>query len=123
MTRSEVLTRLAQQVVYLQGQFANTTAVVLPNFEEVRKFSKSLYDMLDELPDWLEVATQYRTYKKCEWVSSKILFVHNPTHLKGYSIDCLYRSKRAITQAGNQDLEYFNFLAAITQKQVIDFDD
>lgn len=123
MTKYEVLARLAQQVVYLQGQFANTTAVVLPNYDEVKKFSKSLYNMLDELPAWLEVTTQYRSVRKCEWVSSKILFVHNPTHLKGYSIDCLYRSKRAITQADNQDLEYFNFLAAITQKKVIDFDD
>lgn len=122
-TRDEVLGTLAQSVVYLQGQVAFNVAVILPNFNEVKKFSSDLYAKLDELPDWLDVQVHTRTIRKCDFGMSRIIFTHNPSHLKGYSLDCLYRSKQAITQSGNRDLEYFNFLAAITRKDVIDFDD
>lgn len=123
MTREEVIIRLAQNVVYLNGQLSANIAVILPNYAETKLFSTDLYNKLSEVPAWLDVEIARKTTKVCEWGGSKILFAHNPIHLKGYSLDCIYRSKRALTQAGNQDLEYFNFLSAITGQRVIDFAD
>lgn len=123
MTREEILNRLAQNVVYLNGQFSANFAVILPNSNEVKRFSRDFYAKLDELPDWLGVEIKRRNINKCEWGMSKIMFVCNPSHLKGCSISALFRSKRALREANSEELAYFSFLAAISQQAIIDFED
>lgn len=121
MTRDEVLDRLGQCLVYLQNN--SNIAVILPNFNEVRRFSKDFYHRLDQLPAWLGVSVERRTVRQCDWLGGRILFVSNPDQLKGWSMNVIYRSQRALTQAGARELDYFNFLAAIAQQPIIDFDD
>jgi hypothetical protein len=122
MTRDEVLDRLGQNVVYAQGLHINI-AVILPNHDAVKAFSRDFYSRLDQLPAWLGVNVHRRAVSKCEWFNSLVMFVSNPSHLKGWSINVAYRSKRALREANNQELEYFNFIAALAQQPVIDFED
>jgi hypothetical protein len=122
MNRDEVLTRLGQNIVFTQGIPINV-AVILPTFDEVKRFSRDFYNRLDQLPAWLGVNVDGRTVSKCTWDNSNLLFVSNPDRLKGRSINVMYRSKRALAQANSEELDYFNFLAAIAQQPVMDFDD
>lgn len=121
MNRDELLTRLGQTLVLLRNDLS--IAVILPNYDEVKRFSRDFYARLDQLPAWLGVEMTSKTIGKCEWHYGKILFVNKTDRLKGHSLNVIYRSKRALTQANNEELEYFNFLAAITQQPVVDFDD
>jgi hypothetical protein len=121
MNRNEVLTHLGQILVFLRNDY--TIAVILPNHNEVKQFAREFYNKIDELPTWLGIDIARRTISECKSYNGKILFVSNPAHLRGRTISTIYRSKRALTQANSEELEYFNFLAAIAQQPVMDFDD
>jgi len=122
-TRTEIIERLARNVVYLNGQYPANFAVILSNYNEVKQFSRDFYAKLDEVPKWMMLEIRRRNIQTCEWGMSKIMFVCNPAHLKGCSLDALFRSKRALREAGSEELEYFNFLSALSGQNVTDFED
>ena len=123
MKRATLIELLAKTVISGPGSSGyRVSVVILPRFECVKKFSKDFYAKLDEIPQWVQPDVERRLLREIEWPFGKIMFVSNLDHLKGISIDLVYRSDRVLS-SGAKEHEYYNIMSVLRGNSIIDFED
>lgn len=110
MTRQKLIVRLAQMVVQLPARAINT-GIILPRFDDIKKFRKEFDVLMHTVPDFLMPEVQYATLRQYEFGYSRHIWISNPTHSKGRSFDQLYLSSRLTEEDKQKHL--FCFLPMI----------
>lgn len=124
MKRATLIELLAKTVILGSPGYPGypVSVVILPTFECVKKFSKDFYAKLDEIPQWVQPDVERRLLRGIEWPFGKIMFMSNLNHLKGMSIDLVYRSDRVLS-SGAKEHEYYNIMSVLRGNSIIDFED
>lgn len=122
MTRKELLTKLAQ-VIILSPTASETVGIILPSFNEVKRFNYNLCCMLHTVPNWLDMGqVTKKTIRQIDHgYYGTIIFLNNIHHARGRSFNKMYISSNCTEDQKTQFM--FSIMPTMVNGKVETFED
>lgn len=121
MTREEAITNIAQLCVFTH--VGTTVGILLPSYEDVRRFQAEVVAMLEPLPKWVFPGLHRKTIRQIETTAgTRISFMNNVHHTRGQSFTSLYVS----TKIPEDEMTQYCFVVMplmASGRRMIKFDD
>jgi len=90
MNRKKVLEEILKIVVLRHYAPSINIAVLLPTFDEVKRFRKDIQQTYDELPPWLRPTPERDTIRQLEFDHCRIILIHSVKEFHGRTLDIIY---------------------------------
>ena len=122
MTRLELVETLAKYCIFPIASNWKI-AVLMPSWDDCTNICQEVKEKLNEVPAWMTPDfLKKKTLNEIKTDNGHVMFIHNTTRLKGYTLNSIYYSSR-INVTNNEDVEFFSFLAALSGSPLKVFDD